>query len=292
MSESLTIDLETTPTVMCDSTVERLIADGLILCRCQFPPWPGAWMSVRQTILVRPLAPVTVRWRAMEEPDETVVRLTRRSLHLISPGPAVRIDWHGGDRALAVGLAPAFLESSIAPMFDGRLPRLTPQAAIRDPVLTDMMSLFADTMSRGLKGASRSVGQFAVGFALRLHEVHGAKGGETRYVTGGLGASRQKRIATFIEANLDRAIPLAEMAAVVGLGPSHFGTAFRASFRRTPYQYLHERRVEKAKILLLEPDRSIVDIALDVGYSSHGHFTSVFRKVTGTTPSQFRMDRI
>lgn len=292
MSENVTIDLETLPSAICDGIAERLVGDGLIVCRCRFPPRPGAWVTVRQILVVRPVAPVTARWRAIEDPAETEVRLTRQSLHVITPGPAIRIAWNGNDRALAVGLTTMFLETHVAPLFEGRMPRLAPRAAIRDPLLADTMSWFDAIMDDPPSGATRALTLAGATFGLRLFESHGTDDRIGGHLTGGLGASRQRRIIEFIEAHLDRPIPIPEMAGVVGLRPSHFGTAFRTTFGRTPYHYLHERRVEKAKTLLLDPRRPIVDIALEVGYSSHGHFTTVFRKVTGTTPSRFRRDRI
>ncbi|WP_425438484.1 helix-turn-helix domain-containing protein [Rhodospira trueperi] len=41
---------------------------------------------------------------------------------------------------------------------------------------------------------------------------------------------------------------------------------------------------------MLDERRSITEIALEGGYSSHGHFTGAFRKATGTTPTRFRRD--
>ncbi|MQX37779.1 helix-turn-helix domain-containing protein [Roseospira navarrensis] len=292
MSESVLIDLEEKPSALCDSTAERLVGDGLIVCRCRFPPQQEAWISVRQTMLVRPAASVTVRWRGVEDQTETTARMTRQALHLIPPGSAIRIEWVGGDRALVLGLTAAFLDTHVAPEFDGRVPRLAPQATIRDAALAEMMSWFEAALDGSAAAGVRSLELAGITFGLRLFEVYGEEESAGGYATGGLGASRQRRIATFIDGNLDRRVSLNEMAGVVGLGSSHFRTVFRATFGQSPSRYLHERRIEKAKTLLLDPNRTIVDIALEVGYSSHGHFTTVFRKVTGTTPSRFRLDRL
>jgi AraC family transcriptional regulator len=292
MSESVFIDLEDNPSVFCDNKAERLVGDGLIVCRCQFPAQPGVWISARQTLVVRPEAPVTARWRGVEDEIDTTVRMTRQALHLIPPGSTIRIEWVGGDRALVVGLTAMFLDAHVAPVFDGRVPRLSPQAMIRDAALVGMMTCFEAALDGSQAAGIRSLGLAGATFGLRLFDIYGEDEGGGGYATGGLGASRQRRIAAFIDGNLDRRLSLTEMAGVVGLGPSHFGTAFRATFGQSPARYLHERRIEKAKMLLLDPNRTIVDIALEVGYSSHGHFTTVFRKVTGTTPSRFRLDRL
>ncbi|MBB4287238.1 helix-turn-helix domain-containing protein [Roseospira goensis] len=292
MTDILTIDFQADRLVLCDTLTERATGNGLIVCRCRFPPRPGHWTKLLQTALVRPASAVTARWRTLDAPKDQTVSLSGTAFHLIPADRPVRVEWDGCDAALIVALTPEFVESSIAPMFQGKVPRLIPSAVVEDTVLSDMIPWFAETLNQAAERASRSVDQFGAAFAFRLFEKYAVGDGDAHYLSGGLGASRQRRITAFIDANLDRTVPLSEMATVVGLGRSHFGTAFHTSFGRSPYQYLHERRVEKAKELLLDDRRTIVDIALDVGFSNHGHFTKVFRKVTGTTPSQFRRDRI
>ena len=78
---------------------------------------------------------------------------------------------------------------------------------------------------------------------------------------------------------------------MANLSTHHFGEAFKASTGTSPYRYLIERRIHRAKELLLGADRSIAEVALTVGFASHSHFTDNFRKLTGITPSRFRMDR-
>jgi len=291
MTDILTIDFQADTLVLCNTLTERATDNGLIVCRCQFPPRPGHWTKLRQTVLVRPAGPVTARWRTLDAPEDQTVPLSGTAFHLIPADRPVRIEWDGCDAALIVALTPEFVESTVAPMFQGKVPRLIPSAVVEDTVLSDMMPWFAGTLNQEAEKASRSVDQFSVAFALHLFEKYGINDGSAPHISGGLGASRQRRITAFIDANLDRTVPLAEMARTVDLGRSHFGKAFHASFGRTPYRYLHERRIEKAKELLLDNRRTIVSVALDVGFSSHGHFTKVFRKVAGMTPSQFRRER-
>jgi AraC-like DNA-binding protein len=50
-------------------------------------------------------------------------------------------------------------------------------------------------------------------------------------------------------------------------------------------------RIEKAKALLLEPNRRISEVAYDVGFQSLTHFNRVFRKIEGQSPSNYRQSR-
>jgi AraC family transcriptional regulator len=56
----------------------------------------------------------------------------------------------------------------------------------------------------------------------------------------------------------------------------------------TPYQYLLQQRIERAKQLLKEGDRSIMDIAFLCGFNSHSHLSKQFRQLTGITPKAYR----
>src|SRR3546814_6840614 len=72
----------------------------------------------------------------------------------------------------------------------------------------------------------------------------------------------------------------------------HFGLAFRQSTGHPPHRYVIMRRIERAKALLLTSQASVTQIAHATGFSSHGHFTAHFRRLVGTTPSRFRLNRL
>ncbi len=74
--------------------------------------------------------------------------------------------------------------------------------------------------------------------------------------------------------------------------PGYFGEAFKASTGLTPFRFILERRVRRAKELLLDRDIPIAEVALRVGFANQSHFTVNFKKLTGKTPSRFRNDSI
>ena len=107
---------------------------------------------------------------------------------------------------------------------------------------------------------------------------------------GGLGPQRLRRVLDYIEAHLDQDISLSELAAVTDLSRHHFGEAFKTSTGTSPHRYVVERRLHRAKELLLGTAQTLAEIAVAVGFASHSHFTCYFRRLTGTTPSRFRLD--
>jgi transcriptional regulator GlxA family with amidase domain len=78
------------------------------------------------------------------------------------------------------------------------------------------------------------------------------------------------------------------LARIAYVSEAHFIRSFRATFGETPNRYLQRRRVERAMFLLRSTDRSVTDICMDVGFSSLGTFSRVFRDIVGESPSVYR----
>ncbi len=104
----------------------------------------------------------------------------------------------------------------------------------------------------------------------------------------GLAPWQLRRVAQHVFANLDRAIPLGELADLVRLSRFHFCTAFRLATGKTPGDWMTDARISRAIELLEEHELSITEIALEVGYETPSSFTARFRQRTGMTPSEFR----
>ncbi|MGY1711733.1 helix-turn-helix domain-containing protein [Geodermatophilus sp. SYSU D00758] len=78
------------------------------------------------------------------------------------------------------------------------------------------------------------------------------------------------------------------LARIALVSEAHFIRSFRAVFGETPHRYLQRRRVERAMFLLRTTDRSVTDICMDVGFTSLGTFSRVFREIVGESPSAYR----
>jgi AraC family transcriptional regulator len=105
---------------------------------------------------------------------------------------------------------------------------------------------------------------------------------------GGLAGWQQERVGDYVEEHLPEDIALATLAALADLSPFHFARAFRQSFGSPPHRYVMSRRIARAKELLRGPDRSMAEIGFAVGFGNASSFSSVFRKQTGLTPTEFR----
>ena len=105
---------------------------------------------------------------------------------------------------------------------------------------------------------------------------------------GSLTRNQARRVLDYIESNLSRELTLRELAGIAELSLHHFARLFKRTIGVAPYRYVLERRVERAKVMLRTANASLADISLSVGFDSQSHFTSVFGRMVGATPTEFQ----
>ncbi len=103
-----------------------------------------------------------------------------------------------------------------------------------------------------------------------------------------LQAYKLRRVVDAMSERLAEDFSLAYLARVADLSEYHFSRMFKRATGLSPSQYFIRLRMNRARSLLLETDRSVIDIGLEVGYSSPSHFSQVFRREVGVTPSAYR----
>ena len=106
----------------------------------------------------------------------------------------------------------------------------------------------------------------------------------------GLSPLQQRRVTAHVEAHLDRELSLAELATVAGLGASQLKLLFRRSFGVPVHVYVVQRRVERARGLLLAGELPASRIALEAGFAHQSHMARCMRRVLGVTPTQLTRD--
>ncbi|MFS2057447.1 helix-turn-helix domain-containing protein [Kosakonia cowanii] len=107
-------------------------------------------------------------------------------------------------------------------------------------------------------------------------------------ITGGLAPVALRNVLEYIEAHLGEPLLLCDLAAQVSLSEYHFARMFRQSMGVAPHQFVMQRRMARAKALLLSSNRSLTDISLACGFNSASHFSNRFKAAKGITPSQLR----
>jgi AraC-like DNA-binding protein len=99
---------------------------------------------------------------------------------------------------------------------------------------------------------------------------------------------RMCRARDLIRERFAEPITLDDCAVEAELSPWHLLRSFRATFGETPKELLTRIRLERARHLLTVTSRSVLEICLDVGFSSLGTFTTLFKRHVGVSPGEYR----
>jgi len=82
--------------------------------------------------------------------------------------------------------------------------------------------------------------------------------------------------------------PLSWIGKQVNIHPAHMSRAFRRHFNLTIGEYARQLCVDRARVMLTQPDQSLADIAASLGDSDQSHFSNMFKRYTGFTPGSYR----
>jgi AraC family transcriptional regulator len=104
----------------------------------------------------------------------------------------------------------------------------------------------------------------------------------------GLKPEARRFVEALIDAGLQETPSAAALAAKAGMGVNRFLREFKVTFKATPHQYIQQRRLARALELLQSTDASLTTVALETGFASHAHFSTVFRAAFGITPGRYR----
>ena len=96
------------------------------------------------------------------------------------------------------------------------------------------------------------------------------------------------RARSFIADHSDEKMSLAAVAKVVNMSATYFSGKFKEMTGINFVEYVSRTRVEKARNLLLNPNRRVSEVAFEVGFQSLSQFNSTFKKVVGETPRAYR----
>lgn len=99
----------------------------------------------------------------------------------------------------------------------------------------------------------------------------------------------KEQIHEYIENHYMEDISLQDAAAQLNYSDPYFCRFFKLNFDKNFIMYLSELRVERAKELLSDMTVNVRDVGLKVGFRDSGYFAKVFKRITGMTPSEYRI---
>lgn len=104
----------------------------------------------------------------------------------------------------------------------------------------------------------------------------------------GLTDAQFAKCLDYADSRISERLDLDSWAATIDMSASEFARRFQQKAHLTPYAWFMDWRINRAKQLLSQPTRSVVEIAMEVGFCSQSHFTEAFRRRAGLAPGRWR----
>jgi AraC family transcriptional regulator len=158
----------------------------------------------------------------------------------------------------------------------------------RDEILYPICLTCAELLAARVPGKSPRVAALTQLFAAHLVEKYTSTPTRIPIYRGGLPIHQLRKVQDYVAAQLAEEISVEALAELVELSSSHFAHVFKETTGMTPLQFVTRQRITRAQQLIRETSRNLIEVGLDVGYTSPSHFAQVFRRVVGVTPTEFR----
>lgn len=231
-------------------------------------------------------APARHDWRSAGKLHRTVAGT--RSIHLLPPGPDRSLANRDQTEGIVLSIAPAFLQKVLADSLPGGRLELVEKFAFEDGQIERLVAaLHIETEAGAPTG--RLFGQtLASALVVYLAQRYSTSPPKFSAHRGGMPSARLKRVLDYIGAKLDEDLSLLVLANVVGMNLYYFARLFKQSTGLSPHRYVLEQRVARAKQLLHTPEMTVLEAGVRTGFGDQGHFTKVFRRFVGVTPTKFR----
>lgn len=100
--------------------------------------------------------------------------------------------------------------------------------------------------------------------------------------------NRIAKTVLYIRKHLNEAIELEKLAEISCLSKDHFIRLFKKELGTTPLQYINQKKIEKAQLLLITEELTVKEIAFQLAFDDYSYFNRLFKKTTGVTPQEYR----
>jgi AraC family transcriptional regulator len=223
-------------------------------------------------------------------------RLKRGSLFLTTGGAPYEVRWRAvtGEpfESMVVFLELPLLERALEEVFgkDAPYARLRDASAFTDDALSCWLEQLHGELLRR-RASALFVQGIAQSIAIYLARNYADLVKEPRSGSPSLPGYKLRQITNWMAENLAEEFNLDRLAARAGLSKFYFNRLFKGAVGVSPSHYHINLRMDEAKRRLRETKKTVVEIALDVGYSNPSHFAQLFRKETGLSPSDYRQQR-
>lgn len=206
-------------------------------------------------------------------------------LGMTGPGEAARLRWSGPQAhiTLQLHLPATILEAAAADLRDQG-----ERSAVGTSVLSTQDQLVRATMMELDHAMSSGLPDLYAASAAHLLAVHLISRHPSRPARENRDALVLARVEEFMRVNLSGPIALVDLAGVAGCTTFQLIRLTKRGWGQTPFEFLTRLRMERARGLLAAGRLSTAAVALACGYANPSHFATAFRRMVGTTPTDYR----
>ncbi|ORA21791.1 AraC family transcriptional regulator [Mycobacterium aquaticum] len=206
----------------------------------------------------------------------------------ITPHPSTVWVIPAGQRSAAQArdVACEFAQLTLSPTTLGHTD-LRPVAGEQDPFIHQLIEKIAHVAQREDVLARLLKETLAQGLSLHIRDQYGQLPSAPSRARA-LDADEQRRLIEFLHDSLDTDIDIPSLAELVGMSVHGFRRAFIRTFGVTPYRYVLDQRVQRAKTLLATTTLPVTEVSIALGFATPSHFTTMFKQRVGVTPTVYR----
>jgi AraC family transcriptional regulator len=300
------------------SIPETTSAEGLerfLGGRCLFHSRGEAWRDLKAWIVAQPpegdastlpsVSEPFLAWTLSGEVDFqereykrpwVTHRIRKGSLFLTTGGAPYDVRWKAVTaepfQAMFVFVELPVLQHGVEEVFGADAPKaqLRDVSAFTDDALNSFMERLRDELMRE-EASQLFVSAIAQAIAIHIARNYTESIDDARAASPSLPGYKLKEVTDWMAQHIAEDLKLDQLAAQVGLSKFHFDRLFKRAIGLSPSGFQIDLRMNEARRLLRETKKSILDVALDVGYSNPSHFAKLFRRENGLTPSKYRQQR-
>ena len=274
-----------------------------------------AWRDIKAWLVALPPAVGTLHLPAVSEPALSWTtsgqvdfqeregkrpwithRIKKGSFFLTTGGAPYDCRWKAVTNepfeTMSVFIELPILQRAFEEVFGDKAPhlRLRDVSAFTDPTLNSLMEQVKSELMRR-EASALLLGGIARAVAVHLARTYTEVIENPARRSPSLPGFKLQQITEWMAENLAEDFNLDRLSEQAGLSRFYFNRLFKSAMGVSPSTYFITLRINEAKRLLRETERSVEDIGFDVGYSTPSHFAQLFRKATGLTPRDYRRKR-
>jgi len=283
--------------------------------KCLFESRGEAWRDIKAWITALPPVVDTLHLPSVSEPFLALTtsgevdfqereeghpwltnRIKKGSFFLTTGGAPYDVRWRSVSpepfEAMYVFVELPLLQRALDEVFGSEAAhaRLRDASAFNDEALNSLLGLLREELMRG-QASPLFVEAIAQAIAIHLARSYGIMDEESHSSSPSLPGYKLRQITDWMAEHMAEEFSLERLAEQARLSRFHFQRLFKAATGVAPSRYHIDLRMEEARRLLRETKMSVVDVALEVGYSNPSHFARLFRRETGLSPSDYRRQR-